>query len=252
MAPIRKGDGTPLEIPGVSEVRSGDGRVFFEGDAIPDSVVLQYFATTYEDNDDTWEDDLENQDMSISGVTSGQLSDGNDALDSDGTDDHGTHDFPSSLEGSDLQGPWAIELAVEYDDDGGMILGVRNDDEDQLIHWNLLGDGNFLFMLDDNSGNQFRFEPDSNPGLDDGNRHDITVIVRDTTDSDAEIIIDGDSVDLAFDSDQSPDNFTTWDRPNAVFARNDGGNITNHTDIKLGAIRWHDQDPEGQTIDDYP
>ena len=37
MAPIRKGDGTPLEIPGVSEVRSGDGRVFFEGDAIPDS-----------------------------------------------------------------------------------------------------------------------------------------------------------------------------------------------------------------------
>ena len=37
MAPIRKGDGTPLEIPGVSEVRSGDGRVFFG--AIPDSVV---------------------------------------------------------------------------------------------------------------------------------------------------------------------------------------------------------------------
>jgi len=39
MAPIRKGDGTPLEIPGVQEVRSGDGRVFFEGGAIPDSVV---------------------------------------------------------------------------------------------------------------------------------------------------------------------------------------------------------------------
>ena len=38
MAPIRKGDGTPLEIPGVSEVRSGDGRVFFEG-GIPDSVT---------------------------------------------------------------------------------------------------------------------------------------------------------------------------------------------------------------------
>ena len=42
MAPIRKGDGTPLEIPGVSEVRSGDGRVFFEGDAIPDSGIAQY------------------------------------------------------------------------------------------------------------------------------------------------------------------------------------------------------------------
>ena len=40
MAPIRKGDGTPLEIPGVSEVRSGDGRVFFEGDAIPDKAGI--------------------------------------------------------------------------------------------------------------------------------------------------------------------------------------------------------------------
>ena len=39
MAPIRKGDGTPLEIPGVSEVRSGDGRVFFDGDAIPDEAA---------------------------------------------------------------------------------------------------------------------------------------------------------------------------------------------------------------------
>ena len=47
MAPIRKGDGTPLEIPGVSEVRSGDGRVFF--DAIrdilqPQSDDLQHFS----------------------------------------------------------------------------------------------------------------------------------------------------------------------------------------------------------------
>ena len=40
MAPIRKGDGTPLEIPGVSEVRSGDGRVFF--DAIPDSEDFEH------------------------------------------------------------------------------------------------------------------------------------------------------------------------------------------------------------------
>ena len=40
MAPIRKGDGTPLEIPGVQEVRTGDGRVFFG--AIPDWYVSQY------------------------------------------------------------------------------------------------------------------------------------------------------------------------------------------------------------------
>ena len=41
MAPIRKGDGTPLEMPGVQQVRSGDGRVFFDGDAIPDTSTCR-------------------------------------------------------------------------------------------------------------------------------------------------------------------------------------------------------------------
>ena len=49
MAPIRKGDGAPLEIPGVQEVRSGDGRVFFD-DAIPDSAI--YWEGQLEDD---WE-----------------------------------------------------------------------------------------------------------------------------------------------------------------------------------------------------
>jgi len=64
MAPIRKGDGTPLEIPGVQEVRSGDGRVFFEGDAIPDNVVDNFEEEPdgpYGDNDtlSTYWDDSE-------------------------------------------------------------------------------------------------------------------------------------------------------------------------------------------------
>ena len=48
MAPIRKGDGTPLEIPGVQEVRTGDGRVFFEGDAIPDIPDEQDLHARYD------------------------------------------------------------------------------------------------------------------------------------------------------------------------------------------------------------
>jgi len=37
MPPIRKGDGTRVAPKGISQVRTGDGRIFFDGPAIPDS-----------------------------------------------------------------------------------------------------------------------------------------------------------------------------------------------------------------------
>jgi len=39
MPPIRKGDGTPVAPKGISQVRTGDGRILFDDPAIPDSVV---------------------------------------------------------------------------------------------------------------------------------------------------------------------------------------------------------------------
>ena len=45
MPPIRKGDGTPLVPKGISQVRTGDGRILFDGVAIPDSAVLQFDGT---------------------------------------------------------------------------------------------------------------------------------------------------------------------------------------------------------------
>ena len=41
MPPIRKGDGTPVTPKGISQIRTGDGRILFDGPAIPDSVILQ-------------------------------------------------------------------------------------------------------------------------------------------------------------------------------------------------------------------
>jgi len=40
MPPIRKGDGTAVVPKGISQVRTGDGRILFDGPALPDSVVL--------------------------------------------------------------------------------------------------------------------------------------------------------------------------------------------------------------------
>ena len=39
MPPIRKGDGTPVTPKGISQIRTGDGRILFDGPAIPDSDV---------------------------------------------------------------------------------------------------------------------------------------------------------------------------------------------------------------------
>ena len=44
MPPIRKGDGTPVTPKGISQIRTGDGRILFDGVAIPDSVVAHYDA----------------------------------------------------------------------------------------------------------------------------------------------------------------------------------------------------------------
>ena len=89
MAPIRKGDGTPLEIPGVSEVRSGDGRVFF--DAIPDSgmfqdPIYQWWGAAGVDNTD-WTDQLAEITASAVGSPNNQEIDGFEAWDYDGVDD---------------------------------------------------------------------------------------------------------------------------------------------------------------------
>ena len=46
MVPIRKGDGTTVVPDGIGQVRTGDGRILFEGDAIPENgLVHQYDAT---------------------------------------------------------------------------------------------------------------------------------------------------------------------------------------------------------------
>ena len=41
MPPIRKGDGTPVAPKGISQVRTGDGRILFDGVAIPDKGLVQ-------------------------------------------------------------------------------------------------------------------------------------------------------------------------------------------------------------------
>ena len=49
MPPIRKGDGTPVAPKGISQIRTGDGRILFGGVAIPD-LVTDYEFESLSDN----------------------------------------------------------------------------------------------------------------------------------------------------------------------------------------------------------
>jgi len=74
MAPIRKGDGTPVDPKGISQVRTGDGRILFDAPAIPDALTDHYLhdegsgttlnndigsvnATVQSDTSDMWQSD---------------------------------------------------------------------------------------------------------------------------------------------------------------------------------------------------
>lgn len=227
--------------------------------AIPDSVVMQYFATTWSQGDGTWIDDNGVADMSIIGdMQDGTLSDGAESIHADGTDDHGEITLPSQFEGSGLTA-FSVEAALETTTtDASNLIGLRESGANQFLEIWINRDGGlninegFIAMrLTDSNGNSLRFGPSNNPNINDGSRHDISFIIHDSTANDAEIIIDGTSVSLTFSSTGGPSSFTTWGSPMQVWARNLDGSISNYLDAKQGAMRWHDQGISDQTIGDY-
>ena len=230
-------------------------------DAIPDSVELQYSATTFSNSDSVWADDAGNVDMNINGdPQKATLSDGSESISSDGSNDSGEIEMPSTLEGSGLT-EFSFEFVIEHTDtnDPVAVTGSRNSSGGQffnvLLNRDVQGNtdlGNMNVQHDDDSGNRLSFGPSTNPNLDDGNRHDISVIIHDSTINDVEIIIDGVSVDLSFTDQDGPNQFTTWNNSMATFARNLDGTLQLRANIELGAVRWHTSGIMSQTISEYP
>ena len=120
MPPIRKGDGTPVTPKGISQIRTGDGRILFDGPAIPDSgvfqdAILQWYAGEGINVDDGqatdgWNDILEELTATDEGSpTFREDQNGKEAVEYDGTDDG--HDFdPTGFPtGND---PWSFAMVV--------------------------------------------------------------------------------------------------------------------------------------------
>ena len=143
MAPIRKGDGTPLEIPGVSEVRSGDGRVFFEGVAIPDSEADHQW--NFDQGSGTLiEDVIGNEDADFTGGT--------------WESNVGAGDYAFVLDGTDDKADMSDDMLTGFktDVEGTVFSWVRNDDRDDRMYiigtQNVTGSGtNFALGFHDNN-----------------------------------------------------------------------------------------------------
>jgi hypothetical protein len=255
MAPIRQGDGTTVTPKGISEVRKGDGTVIYN--AIPDSVVVQYDPRTWSEGDGTLVDDVGNADLSLSGgFQSGTLSNGDPSIIGDGVDDRGTATMPGSLEGSSLTN-FAVEFAVEYTSTGiETVTGVTNSGDSQVFQITLNADGQFnvdngniLARIDDPSGNRLYVTPDTNPNLDDGNRHEVIVNVEDPANNNIEFIIDGSAVSASTGNfAEGPSSFGLWDTDWGVFARNNAGSFDGYFAGGLGMVRFHDSTISGPTI----
>ena len=229
-------------------------------DAIPDSVVLQYFATEVNGGSSTWPDDVETQDMGLTGgETDATLSDGSESLEFDGANDTGDIPVPSNFD-EDGMHEWTLEIAFEFDftGDNEDLINTRESDGQQFLlspnrdENNATDDGNMGFRFDDGT-DRFRFSFQDNPNLNDGNRHDLTLIMNDMTRNDATLILDGDEKSITTNETEGPDSWSAWSLPFQIAARNNDGSIDRHMPVEIGAMRWHDEAIEGQTIDDaYP
>ena len=159
MAPIRKGDGTPLEIPGVSEVRSGDGRVFFEGDAIPDAAVGQFDGTqlnlTDQDPVDPWTDEIGDFGDIVAGSAPTYLDSG---LNNKGSVDFSGDDrLENENLTTNLTAPFSFIFALDLNAVEDSRYISQNDfggDEDLIIFRNVGGDYSLVTPTDELRGEE--------------------------------------------------------------------------------------------------
>jgi hypothetical protein len=246
-----------------TDVDISNGVVTLAQTTIPSSVVLQYYADTWSAGDSTWVDDTGTADMAINGGPSDTtLSDGKDALGPDGTDDYGATTMPASLEGSALTS-FSVEFAFQHTlGTAPRVLGAANSANSQAIQVVLnedeqgnAADGTVACYFSDQDGHFVHFAPSTNPGLDDGNRHDVSIVVNDSTVEDVTMFIDGSEVGVSIrqngDTSVHPDSFGSWGVDMAHFAYNNAGTIQDYLDADVGAFRWHDTNISSQTIGDY-
>ena len=242
MAPIRKGDGTPLEIPGVQEVRSGDGRVFFEADAIPDSVEYQWRV---EDFADPWPANI-GPDMTVSGLSTSTFSNNEDSVAADGDSDYGLASGPETLAGDETFG---LAFTVEYDnvDSFRRIMGMEDGDNRFNVWFGGDTDNDIALELQDDNGDDLTRQTDEGYG---GEVRAVIINKSGDDPSDVQIFVDDmeNPVSMSTRSDGGFDhNEYAGNIDFGFFARHGGGgSMEVHVDAEAGVFEFN-REPYSQS-----
>lgn len=233
-----------------------DGSTFTLASAMPDSVVTQFDAGTFTTGDTTWTDDVRSNDMALTGdLQAVSLSNGNSGVEGDGTDDHGLNSMPSELSGASLNS-FAIEFSIETTEtsDSAHYFGNREGSGQSVeiltnINENFnTDDGNFLVVIDDDSGVSLRFAPSSSPNINNGSRHTILINVIDAANNSVEVWIDGNSVSLSYAAQNGPSSWIDWTQDTGWFARQNNGTVERYASVAFGKIRFHKTSVSGPTL----
>jgi len=230
---------------------------------IPDGVVMQYYASNYSEGDLTWVDDNNVQYMSLTGnEKSVKLSDGSDGIKFNGVDTGGIITLPNKLEGDSLLS-FSIENVIQIDnDDRARIIRINNSNDDQFMNVSLnqaVSDypqkGNILFDFRNSSESErVQCSLSETANINDGKRHDISIIINDLSEGDIKFIIDGNErEDVVFrldawpegdrDSVSDPD---TWDSDAQIGFEDEIEN-----EVIIGAQIWYNKAIDSQNINNY-
>lgn len=255
MPPIRRGDGTEVVAKGVGEVRAGDGRVFFSGNAIPDSEADSKLAHRwYFGETDPFVDQIGSDDATNNGTTevTGSWVDGA-AREGDGSDDYVDHTTLGSF-GSDMDNSdgFALALSVETSKADGSLFGTYNDDSATALEASWRDTTGSVFYIRDEDINTGEFEWPDYEDFEDGSPHRIVYNIPDLSDvSTWEIWADQSNQSVSVVTDESPDNTADFQYAFTIFASNLRGSIERHADTILDDICIFNQSLTNSEIESY-
>lgn len=211
---------------------------------IPNSATYYWRPRSYTTGDASWDDENVSEAISLSGdPQSGTLSNGDTAVVGDGNDT-GVVNVQDTA-GYITSSSWEWQIQHTLSSGRQNIYGGNFSNHVFNVELNADGDfnnqlGNIQFFLRGTAGNTFSFAPSTNPNLDDGNEHKVTLTINGSTSSDVNLIIDGSSVSLSFPRSTSWSPPSSWEENFGVWGAYDGSSITSSNAAKFGVLAIHD------------
>jgi len=238
--------GATIDGTDVQEITVDGETVFTAVPQIPSTVVHQYTAANFTTS--TWTDSVGSANMTVSGLTSSTLSNGNASVNGDGND-HGTADGPQDLPSNETFGIGFTLEGTDTSDPSNFFSLIDGSNRFQCIDDDFFDgtNGNFDLTLQDTNGN--RISVSANSFVMDGSPHVVVINKNGDNASDLDFYIDDMStpvgVNIHRDAGFSHTNYSPT-LPLGFFARNKNGSISQEKAYDASIFEFN-EDPYNQT-----